>query len=137
LYAADPMIGVWKLNLARSRYYPGPAPKSQVRVYEATEEGTKETVTTIYRDGDTVRTIFPGIYDGRDYPVTGSSEYDTIALHRIDDYTAEASLKHGDTAIATARRVVARDGKTMTITVKSTNPHDSSLDIVAVYDKQE
>jgi hypothetical protein len=136
-YAADPMLGTWKLNLARSRYYPGPAPKSQVRVYETSEEGTKETVTTINGDGELVTVIFPGIYDGRDYPVTGSSQYDTIALHRINEYTAEASLKHGDKAIATARRVVARDGKTMTITVKSADSHDSSLDIVAVYEKQE
>jgi hypothetical protein len=134
---ADPMLGTWGLNLARSRYYPGPAPKSQVRVYETSDEGTKETVTTVSADGETVKVIFPGIYDGRDYPVTGSSQYDTIALHRIDDYTAEAILKHAGRDIATARRIVASDGKTMTITVKSANSQDASTDIVAVYDKQE
>ena len=87
--------------------------------------------------GQTVKIIFPGIYDGRDYPVTGSSQYDTIALHRIDDYTAEATLKHAGRDIAIARRVVASDAKTMTITVKSSDPHDTSLDITAVYDKEE
>ena len=137
LFAADPMLGRWTLNLARSRYYPGPTPKSQVRVYATSDEGTLETVTTVTADGETVKVIFPGIYDGRDYPVTGSSQYDTITLHRIDDYTAEASLKHAGKEIMTARRVVAPDGKTMTITVKSADPHDTSLDITAVYDKQE
>jgi len=68
--------------------------------------------------------------------VTGSSQYDTIALHRIDDYTAEASLKHAGKEIMTARRVVAPGGKTMTITVKSADPHDASLDITAVYDSK-
>ena len=134
---ADPMLGTWKLNIAKSRYYPGPAPKSQIRVYETSDEGTKETVTTVNADGETVKTIFPGIYDGRDYPVTGSSQYDTIALHRIDDYTAEATLKHASRDIAIARRIVASDSKTMTITVRSANSQDPSVDIVAVYDKQE
>ena len=67
-------------------------------------------------DGETVKVIFPGIYDGRDYPVTGSSQYDTIALHQIDDYTAEASPKHAGKEIMTARRIVAPNGKPMTIT---------------------
>ncbi len=26
--AADPLIGTWKLNLAKSKFSPGPAPKS-------------------------------------------------------------------------------------------------------------
>ena len=94
LCSDDPMIGTWRLNVSRSHYYPGRMPKSQVRVYATSEEGTQETVTTVNADGETVKVIFPGIYDGRDYPVTGSSQYDTIALHRIDDYSAEASLKH-------------------------------------------
>jgi len=136
-YVDDPMLGIWKLNLAKSRYYPGPAPKSQIRVYETSEEGTKETVTTIGADGQTTKVIFPGIYDGRDYPVTGSSQYDTIALHRTNDYTAEGIMKHAGREVLIARRVVAPNGKTMIITVKSTNPQDQSVDIVAVYDKQE
>src|SRR5579862_5437042 len=88
LFAADPMLGTWTLNLARSHYYPGPTPKSQVRVYESSDEGTQEVVTTVNANGETVKVIFPGIYDGRDYPVTGSSQYDTIALHRLDDNVA-------------------------------------------------
>ena len=31
--AADPAIGTWKLNLAKSTFSPGPAPRSQVRTY--------------------------------------------------------------------------------------------------------
>jgi hypothetical protein len=56
--AADPMQGTWTLNLARSRYFPGPAPKSQLRVLEMSDEGTLETVTTVNANGDTVKLIF-------------------------------------------------------------------------------
>jgi hypothetical protein len=59
------MLGTWTLNLARSRYHPGPTPKSQVRVYEKSDEGTQEAVTTVNANGETVKVVFPGIYDGR------------------------------------------------------------------------
>ena len=137
LCAADPILGTWTLNLHESRYYPGPAPKSQVRVYGTSDEGTMVTVTTVNAEDETVKTIFPGIYDGRDYPITGASEYDTIAMHRIDDYTAEATHKHAGMNIAISRRVVAPDGKTMTITVKSADPQRTSVDITSVYDRKE
>jgi len=60
LYGVDPMLGTWTLNLARSRYYPGPTPKSQVRMYATSEEGTLETVTTVTADGETVKESFLG-----------------------------------------------------------------------------
>ena len=31
--AADPLIGTWKLDLSKSIFSPGPAPKSQIGVY--------------------------------------------------------------------------------------------------------
>src|SRR5262249_35477092 len=31
--APDPLIGTWVLNVAKSKYSPGPAPKSETRTY--------------------------------------------------------------------------------------------------------
>ena len=30
---ADPLVGTWVLNVAKSKYTPGPAPKSETRTY--------------------------------------------------------------------------------------------------------
>ena len=30
---ADPLVGKWQLNVAKSKYTPGPAPKSETRTY--------------------------------------------------------------------------------------------------------
>ena len=30
---ADPFVGKWQLNVAKSKYTPGPAPKSETRTY--------------------------------------------------------------------------------------------------------
>ena len=32
---SDPFVGTWKLNLAKSKFNPGPAPKSQTRTWAA------------------------------------------------------------------------------------------------------
>jgi hypothetical protein len=32
----DPIIGTWKVNLAKSKFSPGPAPKSLMRTYTET-----------------------------------------------------------------------------------------------------
>jgi hypothetical protein len=40
-------LGTWKLNLAKSKYDPGPAPLSDTRVYEAWEgDGRRQGLAT-------------------------------------------------------------------------------------------
>ena len=107
LWAADPVVGTWTLNLAKSRFSPGPAPKEETRVYEAQGEGIKVTVRTVAADGHSTTVLISANYDGKDYPVTGSSAYDAIALKKINDQIAEATLMHAGRAVATARREIS------------------------------
>jgi hypothetical protein len=41
---------------------------------------------------------------------------DGVVMKKLDDYTAESTLIHAGVIVGTARRAVAKDGKTMTIT---------------------
>src|ERR1700681_3361868 len=82
--AADPVEGTWKLNVSKSKFSPGPAPKDETRVYEAQGEGIKATVRTIDADGHTTTIHIAANYDGKDYPVTGASDHDAVALKRIN-----------------------------------------------------
>ena len=134
IWAANPVVGTWTLNLAKSRFSPGPAPQQETRVYEAQGEGIKVTVRTVAADGHSTTVLISANYDGKDYPVTGSSVYDAIALKRISDQIAEASLLHAGNVVATARREISDDGRTMTITYKASN---GPINNKAVYDKQE
>jgi hypothetical protein len=132
LWAAEPVVGTWTLNLAKSRFSPGPAPKEETRVYEAQGEGIKVTVRTVAADGHSTTVLISANYDGKDYPVTGSSAYDAIALKKISDQIAEATLTHAGKAVATSRREVSSDGRTMTITYTGQQVNNK-----AVYEKQE
>ncbi len=125
------IVGTWNLNVAQSKYSPGPAPRNQKRSYAIHPEGVKATITTTYADGHSETIQYVAKYDGIEYPVTGSAEADAIALKRINAYTAEATLTHAGKIIGTARRVISQDGKTMTITFKGSN-----INNVAVYEKE-
>ena len=135
-WADDPVIGTWRLNVQKSRYSPGPAPKSQVRTYKAHDGGVQVTIKTVDAEGKTTTVEHPLNYDGKARALTGSSEADAILLEKIDDYTSEAVLKHATTIIGRNRRVVSKDGKTLTITYEGTNQWSQPVKNVAVYDRE-
>jgi hypothetical protein len=136
LAAADPAIGTWKLNVAKSKYTPGPAPKSGTVVYEARGAGIRRSGQTIGANGETSSWEYSANYDGKDYPLKGHPAADTIAVNRVDEYTTEATLKKNGQVVSTARRVVSKDGKTMTITSKGRNAQGQPAQTTAIYDRQ-
>jgi hypothetical protein len=136
VWAADASVGTWKLNVAKSKFKPGPPPVAETRVYKAQPKGVKTTVTTTWADRLSTSVEYPANYDGKDYPVSGSRDVDAVALSRVDDFTSAAVLKHAGKEIGVARRVVSPDRKTMTISYKGINTRGDQVDNVAVYDRQ-
>ena len=65
--SADPVIGTWKLNAAKSTG--ASIPKSETRTYAAASDGIKLTYNRVGADG-TERTVESTYkYDGNDYSV--------------------------------------------------------------------
>lgn len=135
IWAADAAVGTWKLNLSKSKYRPGPPPRSQMRVYREAPEGMKATVTTVNPDGEMYIEDYPSNYDGVEHAVKGDPYLDGIIMKKIDDFTAESTLIHGEVVIGTAKRTVSPDGKTMTITYQGTLGGEK-VNNIAVYDRQ-
>jgi len=132
----DPIIGTWKLNLAKSKYNPGPPPKSQTLTYEAVGQGVKVTNKIMGAEGKPIDIQFTANYDGKDYPVTGNPDWDTIAFKRIDAYKVEVTRKKAGKVVSTNTRVVSNDGKTMTITEKGVNAKGENFSNTLVFEKQ-
>ena len=136
LWAADdPVIGTWKLNARKSRYLPGPPPRSETRTYETAPDGIKATVTTVTADGQTIVQKYPSNSDGREQTVSGSPDKDGIIMTKVDYFTSESKIIHGENVIGLARRTVSGDGKTMTITYEGTL-NGEKVKNVALYDRQ-
>jgi hypothetical protein len=115
--AQDPAVGTWRLVLQKSKYYPGPAPQSETRTYEADGDFLKCTIRRVDGKGRAETIAYKANYDNP-YPVTGSPDYDAIKMTRIDDRVAESVLSHAGRVFGVARRVLSPDGATMTITLR-------------------
>lgn len=135
--AADSNVGSWKMNPAKSKYEPGPAPKSQTLKIDAVgADGVKFTSDTVPADGKPIHFEFQAKYDGKDVPVKGNPDFDTLAYKRIDDNTVEATTKRNGKVVGTGRVVVSNDGKTRTLTQTGTDAKGQKIHNVIVYERQ-
>jgi hypothetical protein len=135
-HAADNQAGTWKLNVAKSKYSPGPPPKEGTLTVESEPNGLKITINGTDAEGKPVNMEFSPKYDGKDVPTTGMPGTDTISMKKIDDYTVEAVSKKAGKPLVTTRTVVSKDGKTRTTTQKGTNAKGEKVNNTIVYDKQ-
>jgi hypothetical protein len=134
----DKQVGVWKLNVAKSKLAdPSMAPKSAVTTIEAVEGGVKVSVNNTESDGKAVRYSFTAKYDGKDYPVKGDPTRDSVAITKKDDYTFEVTSKMMGKVTSTATVVYSKDGMTRTVTVTGTNAQGQKGTNVQVYDRQK
>ncbi len=114
------LVGTWKLDVAKSKFSPGPAPKSMTVTYSAAGDGLKIVVDLVPGDGPAQHWEMSGGYDGKDNPVTGNPNADTISMKRIDDANGESTFKKGGKTTSVNTRALSADGKTLTIVSKGT-----------------
>jgi len=137
LWAADdPAIGSWKLNVAKSKYSTGQAPKSQTLKIEAAGDGLKLTADVVNADGTTQHLTYTAKPDGKEYPVAGDPDRDTTTMKQVDAYTTEVMGKKAGKPTVNFRRVASKDGKTLMVTGTGTDAKGQKVNTVAVYDKQ-
>jgi hypothetical protein len=130
----DPLVGTWKLNVAKST---GLSYKSGTTKIESAGAGVKFDVELVGTDGTVHKWSFTANYDGKDNPVAGNSPYgDTVALERVDAHTIRTTGKLGGKAVSTQTIVVSADGKTRTTTTKGTDAKGQKVDSVSFYEKQ-
>lgn len=129
--------GTWKLNPAKSKFSPGPAPKSMTVTYTVVgTDGVKIVVDVAPAEGDAQHWEMTAHYDGKEHPVTGNPSADTISVKRIDDRAGESTFKKDGKVTATNRRTLSADGKTLTITSSGTTPDGKPRKDVQVFEKQ-
>ena len=58
---SDPAVGLWDLNVGKSSYAPGPAPRSQTVTISAVRNGIE--AKGVDGDGKTTRTEYTATYD--------------------------------------------------------------------------
>lgn len=133
---AQTNLGAWKLNVAKSTYSPGPAPKSQTLNFEGAGQNLKDTVEGIDAEGKPIKGVYTHIYDGKFYPTTGAPGIDSTAYTRVDANIVKFTRMNAGKVVQTGFQAVSSDGKTLTIITTGTNANGQEICAISVFEKQ-
>ena len=135
---SSPLVGTWKVNLEKSKFDPGPPPKSQTIRWEPIAGGFKFTTDGVNQKGETTHSETMEKTDGSEATVQRSDKRtnQTRGLKRLDDHTYEDFDKVDGKPTMSRRLVISPDGKTLTVTASGTNEQGQAVKGVAVYEKQ-
>lgn len=130
-------FGLWRLNLERSTYRPGPPPyrRATYRI-EPYANGIRVVYDMVRPRGGVTHLEWTGLFDGRDYPVQGVEEVVTYAYRRIDDRTYDVVTKLDGRTAATSRAVLSADGRSITTTTAGRDSRGMDVTTITVYEKQ-
>lgn len=135
----SPLIGTWKLNVAKSQFGGTPAPKSEMRTVEAQGSSQKYTFDGVAADGSPIHYTFTTDLDGKAVPISGTGVPgggETVAITRLSPNTDRAVVTKGGKVVGNLRVVVSKDGQLTTQTRKGTNASGQPITQVMVWEKQ-
>jgi hypothetical protein len=133
--AQDPMVGTWTLDVAKSKYDPGPVPKSATVVISPEGKGLKIAVDAEMPSGP-MKWGYTNARDGKDTAVTGNPNYEMVSVTQADPQESTITYKRGGKAVATSKVVVSKDGKMMTVTSDGTDAKGQKFHNVGHYTKK-
>jgi len=141
--AADMLVGTWKLNVAKSKYSPGPPPQSNTLKVETIDGGIKLLGDGVDSQGKKTHNEYTARYDGKDYPTKpmldgklNPTAADMVSWKKIDDYTYEVTGKLKGKTLGVTRVVVSKDGKSLTATATGTNAQGQKVNSTTMFEKQ-
>ena len=128
--AADPVVGTWTLDVAKSKFSPGPAPKSSTRVYSESADGVTLDAKSVGADGKETSMHTTYAADGKSHSATGHPDADGVVAKSSNPRIWDFALSKDGKPVGTVHRVVSADGKTLTVHNKGTHngaPYDDTL----------
>jgi hypothetical protein len=133
---SNPIIGTWKLNLDKSKFSPGTAPRSGTLNYQ--QDGQSFRNTGQFTDAEGRSRTIANIYicDGQPHPNSGIPGVDATACTQVDANTGIFGRFKDGKLIAVGTNVVSPDGKAMNVNTTGTGSTLASATGITVWDKQ-
>ena len=137
LLAADsPFAGTWKLNAAKSKLEGSGVGQNGTVQLEVSGNDFKATVQATDPQGLPLNFSYQATLDGKPGTVTSNPNMDSVSLRRVNDHTLTAEGRKAGKVVFNDRRVVSKNGKTMTINRNGTDPNGKKFHAVLVFEKQ-
>jgi len=134
--ADDPFVGTWKMNPDKSKFNPGPAPKSATSICTAQGNAQKLVFDSVEADGKTTHRSWISTLDGKDHPVVGDPNADMTSDTRVNPNTIKYAFKKNGKEVYGGQAVVSKDGKTMTDTGGGKDEKGQAFTYTIVMEKQ-
>ena len=134
--AADPIVGTWKLNVAKSKFSPGPAPKSSTVTYTEDGEWLVMKAESVSADGNPTTRNNRYKLDGKEYPFESPTGKGTISGKKTGERRAMATVKLDGGNSYTQETVISGDGKTRTVNTNGKNGQGQAMKNTVVYERQ-
>ncbi|NLD35897.1 MAG: hypothetical protein GX654_03425 [Desulfatiglans sp.] len=140
LWAADPIIGTWKLNIAKSVL---PADqkniKEDINIYRDIEGDLMElAISTVFEDGSTDSGKWTWPREGG--VAKCLSKTLPAGLLYVEGYVEPghwfAVITQNGNQVGLYHKIISKDGKTMTQTFKGVDEQGKSLNIMKIMEKQ-
>ena len=133
--AANPHMGTWKLNGAKSKLAPGMG-KNDTVVYSEQKDKMKVTVDGVDKDGKPTHGVWVGQADGKIYKMKGNLPWDAAAYKVVNDHTYRITTMKDGKMRTTGTSTISADGKTRTVATEGTDANGKKFKTRAIFDKQ-
>jgi len=133
-FAANPHIGTWKLNEAKSKLIPGMGKNTTVTWAEQKDK-FKVTVNGVDKDGKPTHSVWVGKLDEKAYPTKGNLSWNSAAYKVVNDRTYNLTAMKDGKVLWSGASTVSADGKSRTVTLNGTGADGKKFKGKAVYDK--
>jgi hypothetical protein len=139
LWAADPIIGTWKLNISKSKFSPivlamknQPSPKEETEVYREVDTDLIE-----FSDGTPTSDKWTWSRQGgvakRQPPLSKERSYVETLIEPGHWYV---TVMENGKQIGTIHKTISKDRKTMRQTLKGVDPNGKPFEQIQVFDRQ-
>jgi len=129
---SNPFLGTWKLNLAKSTFSPGPAPRSRTLTYQAEGQGIRVTFEYIDAEGNVTKGNDLVFDDGKSRPVAGNPAFDAHSFKQVNDSTGWLIRTKAGKVVQTIIAVISADGKITTYTTAGVTADGRQINDVSV-----
>jgi hypothetical protein len=134
-FGANPHVGKWKLNEAKSKLPPDMGKNTTV-TYTEEKEKMKVTVDGVDKDGKPMHGVWVGQADGKTYKMKGNLPWDAAAYKVVNDHTYGITTMKGGKMRTIGTSTVSANGKTRTVATEGTGADGKKFKSKSIFDRQ-